>query len=218
MILRRVRLSQGANIVVKTALNCRQKQRALTELELIEGLKRGEESAFRILVEQYQDLVYNTALGVVQNAADAEDVAQEVFIQIFRSIGNFKLEAKLSTWIYRITTTRALDLLRARKSKKRFGLLKRLWETEEDNPMDSLEDFNHPGVALEQKENAAKLMEAIAQLPENQKVAFVLHKLEGLSYLEISEVMGNTIPAVESLMHRARLNLRKLLEKKISTP
>ena len=218
MILRRVRLSQGANIVVKTALNCRQKQRALTELELIEGLKRGEESAFRILVEQYQDLVYNTALGVVQNAADAEDVAQEVFIQIFRSIGNFKLEAKLSTWIYRITTTRALDLLRARKSKKRFGLLKRLWETEEDNPMDSLEDFNHPGVALEQKENAAKLMEAIAQLPENQKVAFVLHKLEGLSYLEISEVMDNTIPAVESLMHRARLNLRKLLEKKISTP
>lgn len=218
MILRRVRLSQGANIVVKTALNCRQKQCALTELELIEGLKRGEESAFRILVEQYQDLVYNTALGVVQNAADAEDVAQEVFIQIFRSIGNFKLEAKLSTWIYRITTTRALDLLRARKSKKRFGLLKRLWETEEDNPMDSLEDFNHPGVALEQKENAAKLMEAIAQLPENQKVAFVLHKLEGLSYLEISEVMGNTIPAVESLMHRARLNLRKLLEKKISTP
>lgn len=218
MILRRVRLSQGANIVVKTALNCRQKQRALTELELIEGLKRGEESAFRILVEQYQDLVYNTALGVVQNAADAEDVAQEVFIQIFRSIGNFKLEAKLSTWIYRITTTRALDLLRARKSKKRFGLLKRLWETEEDNPMDSLEDFNHPGVALEQKENAAKLMEAIAQLPENQKVAFVLHKLEGLSYLEISEVMGNTIAAVESLMHRARLNLRKLLEKKISTP
>jgi RNA polymerase sigma factor (sigma-70 family) len=189
----------------------------LTELELIEGLKRGEESSFRILVEQYQDLVYNTAFGVVQNAADAEDVAQEVFIQIFRSIGNFKSEAKLSTWIYRITTTRALDLLRARKSKKRFGLLKRLWETEEDNPMESLQDYNHPGVALEQKENAAKLMEAIAQLPENQKVAFVLHKLEGLSYLAISEIMGNTIPAVESLMHRARLNLRKYLEKKIST-
>jgi len=190
----------------------------LTELELIEGLKRGDESAFRVLVEQYQDLVYNTALGVVQNAADAEDVAQEVFIQIFRSIGTFKSEAKLSTWIYRITTTRALDLLRARKSKKRFGLLKRLWETEEENPLDTIEDFNHPGVALERKEDAAKLFEAIGQLPENQKVAFVLHKLEGLSYQEISEIMGNTVPAVESLMHRARLNLKKILEKKILNP
>ena len=187
----------------------------MTELELIEGLKRGDESAFRILVEQYQDLVYNTALGVVQNAADAEDVAQEVFIQIFRSIGTFKSEAKLSTWIYRVTTTRALDLLRAQKSKKRFGLLKRLWETEEENPLDSIEDFNHPGVALERKEDAAKLFEAIGQLPENQKVAFVLHKLEGLSYQEISEIMNNTVPAVESLMHRARLNLKKILEKKI---
>ena len=188
------------------------------ELDLIERLKRGEESAFRSLVEQYQDLVYNTALGVVQNESDAEDVAQEVFIQVFRSIGTFKSEAKLSTWIYRITTTRALDLLRARKSKKRFGLLKRLWETEEESPVENISDFNHPGVSLERKEQAAQLMHAITQLPENQKVAFVLHKLEGLSYLEIAEVMGNTLPAVESLMHRARLNLRKILEKKISAP
>ncbi|MFN4810663.1 MAG: RNA polymerase sigma factor [Bacteroidota bacterium] len=188
------------------------------ELDLIERLKRGEESAFRSLVEQYQDLVYNTALGIVQNESDAEDVAQEVFIQVFRSIGTFKSEAKLSTWIYRITTTRALDLLRARKSKKRFGLLKRLWETEEESPVENISDFNHPGVSLERKEEAAQLITAIAQLPENQKVAFVLHKLEGLSYLEIAEVMGNTLPAVESLMHRARLNLRKILEKKISAP
>ena len=188
------------------------------ELDLIERLKRGDESAFRILVEQYQDLVYNTALGIVQNESDAEDVAQEVFIQVYRSIGSFKSEAKLSTWIYRITTTRALDLLRARKSKKRFGLLKRLWETAEESPMENIQDFNHPGVSLERKEEAAQLMTAIAQLPENQKVAFVLHKLEGLSYLEIAEVMGNTLPAVESLMHRARLNLRKILEKRYLHP
>jgi RNA polymerase sigma-70 factor (ECF subfamily) len=188
------------------------------ELELIERLKQGDEAAFRALVERYQDLVYNTALGVVQNESDAEDVAQEVFIQVYRSIGSFKSEAKLSTWIYRITTTRALDLLRARKSKKRFGLLKRLWETPEESPVENIQDFNHPGVLLERKEQAAQLMAAIAQLPENQKVAFVLHKLEGLSYLEIAEVMGNTLPAIESLMHRARLNLRKILEKKISIP
>jgi len=188
------------------------------ELVLVERLKQGDESAFQILVEQYQDLVYNTALGIVQNQSDAEDVAQEVFIQIFRSIGSFKSEAKLSTWIYRITTTRSLDLLRVKKSEKRFGLLKRLWETEEESPVENISDFNHPGVSLERKEEAAQLMAAITQLPENQKVAFILHKLEGLSYLEIAEIMGNTLPAVESLMHRAKLNLRKILEKKITTP
>lgn len=191
----------------------------MTEQELIAGLQRGEEAAFQYLVNKYQDLVYNTALGVVQNAEDAEDVAQEVFIQVFRSIQHFKAEAKLSTWLYKITTTRALDLLRAKKSKKRFGLLKRLWENENgEEPTVEIKEFNHPGVELERKEDAAKLFKAIAELPENQKVAFVLHKLEGLSYQEVSEAMGNSLAAVESLMHRAKLNLRKTLEKQISNP
>lgn len=189
----------------------------MTEQELIAGLQRGEETAFQQLVEKYQHLVFNTALGVVQNTEDAEDVAQEVFIQVFKSIGHFKAEAKLSTWLYRITTTRALDLLRARKSKKRFGLLKRFWDNGNgEEPTVDFKDFNHPGIALEKKEEAGKLFKAIAKLPENQKVAFILHKLEGLSYQEVSEAMGNTVPAVESLMHRAKLNLRKTLEKQIN--
>ena len=189
----------------------------MTEQELIAGLQRGEEKAFQELVEKYQHLVYNTALGVVQNAEDAEDVAQEVFIQVFKSIGQFKAEAKLSTWLYRITTTRSLDLLRARKSKKRFGMLKRLWDNGNgEEPTVDIKDFNHPGIELERKEEAGKLFKAIAELPENQKVAFILHKLEGLSYQEVSEAMGNTVPAVESLMHRAKLNLRKTLEKQIN--
>lgn len=192
---------------------------SLNEQELIAGLQRGEEAAYQQLVEKYQDLVYNTALGVVQNAEDAEDVAQEVFIQVFKSIHSFKAEAKLSTWLYRITTTRALDLLRAKKSKKRFGLLKRLWDNGSgEEPVVEVKEFNHPGVELERKEDAAKLFKAIAELPENQKVAFVLHKLEGLSYQEVSEAMGNSVPAVESLMHRAKLNLKKALEKQITMP
>ncbi len=182
------------------------------EQELIQGLKAGDENAFKYLVETHQDKVYNTILGIVQNAGDAEDVAQEVFIQVFRSIQQFKGESKLSTWIYRIATTRSLDLLRSRKSKKRFGFVQRLFG-DSGEPTVELPDFNHPGVALEKKEQAAKLMKAITQLPENQKTAFVLHKLEDLSYQEVSEVMQTTVPAVESLMHRAKLNLRKILEK-----
>lgn len=184
----------------------------MTEFELIQGLRNGDEAAFRYLVDTYQDRVHNTAIGIVQNAEDAEDVAQEVFIQVFRSISSFKAESKLSTWIYRITTTRALDLLRSRKSKKRAGFLTRLFG-EDNEPVQEIPDFNHPGVELDRKENAAKLFKVIAQLPENQKIAFTLHKLEDLSYQEVSEVMGTSVAAVESLMHRAKQNLRKLLEK-----
>ena len=184
----------------------------MNEFELIQGLRNGDETAFKYLVDHYQDRVFNTAIGIVQNAEDAEDVAQEVFIQVYRSIHSFKGEAKLSTWLYRIATTRALDLLRSRKSKKRFGFMQRLFG-EENEPLHELPDFNHPGIALDRKENAARLFKAIAQLPDNQKTAFTLHKLEDLSYQEISEVMQTSVPAVESLMHRAKQNLRKILEK-----
>jgi RNA polymerase sigma factor (sigma-70 family) len=184
----------------------------LNELELIQGLRQGDEAAFKYLVTTYQDRVYNTAIGIVQNAEDAEDVAQEVFIQVYRSIHSFKGESKLSTWLYRIATTRALDLLRSRKSKKRFGFMQRLFG-EGNEPIHEIPDFNHPGIAMDRKENAAKLFKAIAQLPENQRTAFTLHKLEDLSYQEVSEVMQTSVPAVESLMHRAKQNLKKILEK-----
>ena len=184
----------------------------MNEIELIQGLRNGDETAFKFLVDTYQDRVFNTAIGIVQNAEDAEDVAQEVFIQVYKSIHGFKGESKLSTWLYRIATTRALDLLRTRKSKKRFGFVQRLFG-EGNEPLHEIPDFNHPGIALDQKENAAKLFKAIGQLPDNQKTAFTLHKLEDLSYQEISEVMKTSVPAVESLMHRAKQNLRKILEK-----
>ena len=185
----------------------------MNEFELIQGLRNGDEAAFKYLVENYKDRIYNTAFGVVQNAEDAEDVAQEVFIQVYRSIHSFKGEAKLSTWLYRIATTRALDLLRSRKSKKRFGVLQRLFG-EDNEPIFEIPDFNHPGIALDRKENAAKLFKAINELPENQRIAFTLHKLEDLSYQEISEIMKTSLPAIESLMHRAKQNLRKILEKR----
>ena len=182
----------------------------MNEIELIQGLRNGDEAAFKFLVKNYQDRVYNTAIGIVQNAEDAEDVAQEVFIQVFRSIHSFKEESKLSTRIYRITTSRALDLLRNRKSKKRFGFLQRLFG-DSNETLYEVPDFNHPGVTMDRKENAALLFKAINQLPENQKIAFTLHKLEDLSYQEISEVMQTSVAAIESMMHRAKQNLRKIL-------
>ena len=184
----------------------------MNELELIQQLRAGDEGAFKSLVANYQDLVYNTAVGIVQNSEDAEDVAQEVFIQVYRSIDQFKGDARLSTWIYRITTTKALDHIRSRKRKKRFAFITSLFGPNDELVHEPV-DFHHPGVALDRKEQAALLFRMIEQLPENQKVAFTLHKTEELSYQEIADVMQLSVSAVESLLFRARQNLRKLLEK-----
>jgi RNA polymerase sigma-70 factor (ECF subfamily) len=181
------------------------------ETELIEQLKHGDESAFKVIVEQWQDMVYNTILGIVQNETEAEDLAQDVFIKVFEKISTFKGDSKFSTWLYRIATTTALDHLRSKKRKKRFGFLQSLGGggTEEK---EQVPDFHHPGISLDNKERSAVLFKAIAALPENQKAAYTLHKLEGLSYRDVSEVLNTTVSAVESLMSRANQNLRKQLE------
>lgn len=184
------------------------------EQELISRLRTGDEQAFKYLVDNYQDRVYNTVIGIVQNSQDAEDVAQEVFIQVFRSIHAFKGESQLSTWIYRIATTRSLDLLRSRKSKKRFAFVHSIFGKNDELTHDP-PDFNHPGITLEKKEDAKILAKAISRLPENQRIAFTLNKLEDLSYQQVSDVMKTTVSAVESLLHRAKQNLRKELEKEI---
>ncbi len=183
----------------------------LDERQLVEKLKTGDESAFKAIVDSWQDMVYNTAFGIAQNEADAEDIAQEVFIQVYQSIRSFKGDSKFSTWLYRITITKALDHERKKKRKKRFAFIKTLFG-DENEVLVHLPDFNHPGVALDKKEDSKALFKAIGQLPENQKIAFTLHKIEGLSYQEVSDVMQNTISSVESLMHRAKTNLRASLE------
>jgi RNA polymerase sigma-70 factor (ECF subfamily) len=183
----------------------------INETELIEQLKQGDETAFKTIVEQWQDMVYNTILGIVQNETEAEDLAQDVFIKVFEKIGTFKGDSKFSTWLYRIATTTALDHLRSKKRKKRFGFLQSLAGSSGDEK-EQIPDFNHPGVSLDNKERAAVLFKAIEALPENQKSAYMLHKLEGLSYRDVSEVLNTTVSAVESLMSRANQNLRKQLE------
>jgi len=182
----------------------------LSEESLILGLKEGEEAAFREMVALHKDLIYNTALGFLQNELDAEDITQEVFIKAHDSISGFKGESKLSTWLYRITVTKCLDLLRSRKRKKRFAFVQSIFGDNEELVVQPV-DFVHPGIVEERKSHARELFKAIEQLPEQQKVAFVLARVEGLSHKEVSEVMETSVPAIESLLQRAKLNLRKLL-------
>jgi len=179
----------------------------LDEKKLITELTAGSEIAFRDLVDSFKDRVYNSSLGILQNAEDAEDISQEVFIEVFNSIGKFRGDSSLSTWIYRITITKSLDLIRKKKRKKRFAFITSLFGDGEKN-LKELSDFNHPGVEAENKELSAILFKAVRKLPENQKIAFTLNKVEGLSYKEISEVMNVSVSSIESLLHRARNNLK----------
>jgi len=186
------------------------KECVLIETELVALLKQKDRLAFKAMVETWQGMVYNTALGILQNEEDAEDVTQEVFIKVFEAVSSFKGESKFSTWLYRITVSKAMDHIRKKKRKKRFAFIQGLYG-KNDEPLIDPPDFFHPGISAENKENAAVLFKAMEQLPPNQKSAFVLNKVEGLSYHEIAEVMKISESAVDALLHRAKTNLKKIL-------
>lgn len=141
----------------------------MSEEQLITLLKEEDPNAFRELIEQLKNKVFNTALGILQNTEDAEDITQEVFVEVFQSINQFKGDAKLATWVYRITFTKSLEFLRKKKSKKRFALVQNLFEGDSVKPIEDKPHFYHPGVQLENKERAAILFKAIDQLPDNKK-------------------------------------------------
>ena len=174
----------------------------------IDTIQNGEENFARI-VNDRQQMVYNTTLGIVQNEEDAEDITQEVFLKVYEGLKDFRREASLSTWIYRITITTALDFEKQKKRHKRGGLLQRVFGSRE---ADETPDFNHPGVTLDKKEDAAVLFLAIKKLPEKQRTAFLLHKIEGLTNSEIGEILTISLQAAESLQIRAKNNLRNYLK------
>jgi RNA polymerase sigma-70 factor (ECF subfamily) len=174
---------------------------------LVRRLQLGEERAFRELVESYQNMIVNTCFGFLHNTEEAEDVAQEVFIQVFKSIDSFRGDAKLSTWLYRIAVNRSLNKIRSRKSKF-FVALDSLFEA--DNNLKSTSSGT-PHDSLENQERARILHEAIDKLPDKQKAAFILSKYKCLPNKKISEVMSTTLSSVEALLNRAKKNLQKSL-------
>jgi RNA polymerase sigma factor (sigma-70 family) len=184
----------------------------LGEEDLIRSLINGDETAYRSMMELYANMVYNTSLSILQNANDAEDITQEVFIEVFQSIHKFEKKSSLKTWIYKITVRKSLDEVKKIKSQKRGSLFTRVFKSKEDRSMPDIPHFYHPGVQLEQKEDASILFMAIEKLPDNQKAAFTLHKVEQLSHQEIAEILKLSTSSVESLIFRAKQNLQKYLE------
>ena len=157
-------------------------------------------------MQEYQARVFNTALNLLQHHGDAEEITQDVFVEAYTKQEQFKGDAAISTWLYRITVNKCIDLLR-KKERKKLWMLSLKKDTGAGEPA----DFVHPGVVAEQKEKAALLYKALMQLPLNQRAAYLLYETEQLSYQAISEVLGTSVPAVESLLFRARQNLRKII-------
>lgn len=184
----------------------------MSEIEFIKKLKLKSIKAYSKLVDDFQQKVFGTCISFVPNKEDAEDIAQEVFVEVFNSIEKFKGDSKLSTWIYRITTNKCLEFIRKRNTKKRFAFLQSI--TGNAIPMDKTDYFtemNHPGILLENKELNVTLFKAINSLPDSQTVVFTLHKIDGRSYQEVAEITERSLSSVESIMFRAKKNLQKTL-------
>ncbi|MCW0482168.1 RNA polymerase sigma factor [Gaoshiqia sediminis] len=184
----------------------------MNDQELVRSVISGNEKAFQVLVEQHQQMVLNTCMGLVHQRNDAEDLAQEVFVEVYRSMAGFRSDSKLSTWIYRIAINKSLNFIRDNKRRKLFRSFETIFGQGQPNlPSESSSD--RPDRGLENKQRRERLHAAIDSLPERQRVAFTLNKFEDLPYQKIAEVMGLSLASVESLIHRAKLNLQKKLYK-----
>ena len=168
------------------------------------------EDEFRALYLQHARMVYNLCLNYLHGREDAQEATQDVFVKVHERLVGFKGDASVGTWIYRITINTCLDRLKARRRKKRSLLG---WFSLSDEHVERSASllFDHPGVAAEDREALERLFAVVDDLPEQQRTALMLKTAEDLSMNAIAEVMGLTPKAVESLLSRARANLRQRL-------
>ena len=184
----------------------------MDEAQLIKGIQQGDRKSFQILVETYQRMVVNTCLAIVHNKADAEDLAQDVFLEIFRTAENFRGDSKISTWLYRIATNRSLNFVRNNKRKRFFQSIEETFTGGRNRNSEISENrVDQPDQNITDQQRSDLLHRAIDRLPEKQRIAFTLNKYEELPYQQIAEIMEISLASVESLIHRAKKNLQEQL-------
>ena len=164
---------------------------------------------FEEIYHEHKTLVFNLSLQYVQNTEDAEEITQDVFVNIHQSYHTFNQKSSLKTWIYRITINKSIDFIKAKNRKKRFHFITSLFFEDGSDLKHDSPTFNHPGVLLEQKEASIALFNHINQLADKQKTALILNKIEGKTVTETADIMGVSYKAAESLIQRAKNNLAK---------
>lgn len=175
------------------------------DAHLVDRLRRGDPRAFEALVIAYQHRVFGVALRMLRNRAEAEEIAQEVFLRVHRAIDDFRGEARLSTWLYTIASRLCLNRLASgerRAPREGEETLERLASGDAD-----------PADELERSELETALHRAIAELPEERRIVVVLRDVEGLSYEEIAQALELELGTVRSRLHRARMDLKEKLER-----
>lgn len=191
----------------------------MSELEraLLRRLRARDEGAFKELIDSQRDRVFNITFRMLGNRADAEDVAQEVFITVFKTIETFREEAKFSTWLYRVTVNHCKNRIkyRARRHDHSRDELTEATATDGVNGAIAGPGPSAPDRALEGAQMEKLLQEAIGHLDDEHRVVVVLRDIEDLSIEEICEITGLPDGTVKSRLHRARLALRKKLQRHV---
>ena len=176
-------------------------------------VKQGDGAAFAGLVDKYKQPVLNLAYRMLHDATEAEDVAQNVFVQVFRSAHRYEVSAKFSTWLFTIARNLTLNELR-RRSRHPAESMDATRPEQEDQPLQQFEDKKGflPPEHLLHGELEEKIEQALAQLPENQRTAILLCRQSELDYQEIAKVLGCSLSATKSLIHRGRETLKLRLK------
>lgn len=181
----------------------------ISEDKIIERVLDGETEMFRLLVERYHERIFILSRGFVHQVQDAEDITQETFLRAFISLGSFRGGAEFSTWLYRIGINSAYSFLRKREKRTIFsfyeskiGAIANLLQTNKDD---------NPHRLLSSKEVQELIYKEIDRLPERQRVAFIFSRLDDMSQKEIAKIMSLSVHAVESLIQRAKKQLKEKL-------
>lgn len=191
-----------------------------SDAELVRRFKGGDRHAYEEIVRRYQHRVYGLALRWMADPAIAEEVAQDVFIALFRALGGFRGDAKLSTWIYRVVVNHCKNrrLYRKRRKMDRHEPLDGKRDDDDDGPGRQLpHDGPAPDQGVHQTEAEVLVREGLAQLDDVQRQIIVLRDIEDLSYEEIGEIMDIPRGTVKSRLHRARASLAQVLSRRIET-
>jgi RNA polymerase sigma-70 factor (ECF subfamily) len=195
-----------------------------SDLTLVERLRHGDTIALEKLMARYTDRVYRLAHGITGNAADAEEVVQDVFLTVFRKIHTFEGRAALGSWIYRVATNAALIKRRGQRADREIPLESSLPAFLPDghragDPAFLKTDWSQtPEASLLSQETREILRRGISALPDRYRAVLVLRDIEGLSNEEVAEAVGESLPCVKSRLHRARMALREKLSARLRPP
>jgi RNA polymerase sigma-70 factor, ECF subfamily len=184
------------------------------DVELMLRLQGGDHAALSLLLERNHARVLNLAFRYLRDRAAAEDVVQETFLRVFKARERYQPSAKFRTWLLRIATNVCLSQLRRKRPLSLDG-----GAEAEDGAVDPLDpDAPQPGQGTMDRELKGVVRDAVAQLPERQRIAIVLNKFEGLDYKQVAEQLDLTVPATKSLLHRARMALKDVLQEYLEGP